>query len=255
MDLLVAVLLVNLLGGVVFASVANVRAAANRAQSSNNLKQITLATIDCADAHQGKVVPGRGNFFPTAMLTPNVGYGPCLFHILPYIEQDVLYKSSLVMVGTTPVYASWQGAENAIKVYLGPGDPTLEGASNHTSYLANGLALPRTSVRYPAFFADGTSNTIFYAEAYARAVGPQAEKVERRWWDDPTWTPSLTGAMFQVAPAPEAASARLPQGLSPTGLQVALGDGSVRIVNPACSSQTFFAACTPNAGDILGNDW
>jgi prepilin-type N-terminal cleavage/methylation domain-containing protein/prepilin-type processing-associated H-X9-DG protein len=39
------------------------------------------------------------------------------------------------------------------------------------------------------------------------------------------------------------------------GINVAMGDGSVRFVNGAVSGTTWFAASTPNFGDLPGNDW
>jgi hypothetical protein len=39
------------------------------------------------------------------------------------------------------------------------------------------------------------------------------------------------------------------------GIQVGLGDGSVRMVSPGVSTATWWFALTPNAGDILGSDW
>ena len=255
LDLLVAMLLAGLLSGVAAASVARVRAAQDRTRSANNLKQIMLAAHDCANVYQGKLPPGRANFFPSMMLAPQTGYGPCLFHLLPFIEQDNLYKASLVTAGSTPIFASWKGAGTAIKVYLGPGDPTADLPSDHTSYLASGLALPRTGARLPASFPDGLSNTIVFAEGYGRAIGSHSEVVERRWWDDAIWTPSLTGVPYQVTPTAETASARLPQSLSPSGLQVAMGDGGTRLVKLGCSSKTFYEACTPSGGEIPGDDW
>jgi len=39
------------------------------------------------------------------------------------------------------------------------------------------------------------------------------------------------------------------------GINVAMGDGSVRFVNQGVSPTTFFYATTPNGGEVLGNDW
>jgi prepilin-type processing-associated H-X9-DG protein len=39
------------------------------------------------------------------------------------------------------------------------------------------------------------------------------------------------------------------------GINVGMGDGSVRLVTASVSGTTWFAACTPNYGDILGSDW
>ena len=78
---------------------------------------------------------------------------------------------------------------------------------------------------------------------------------ERRWWDDPTWEPVLADLPFQVAPAKDAAASTLPQGLTPEGINVAMGDASVRLVSGKVSATTFYAACTPAANDVLGADW
>ncbi len=39
------------------------------------------------------------------------------------------------------------------------------------------------------------------------------------------------------------------------GLLCAMGDGSVRLVSPSVSEQTFWAAVTPAGGEVLGADW
>ncbi len=46
-----------------------------------------------------------------------------------------------------------------------------------------------------------------------------------------------------------------PQGLSAGGIQVGLGDGSVRSISPGISFQTWSAAITPSGGELLGADW
>jgi prepilin-type N-terminal cleavage/methylation domain-containing protein len=45
------------------------------------------------------------------------------------------------------------------------------------------------------------------------------------------------------------------QALTSAGVLVAMGDGSTRLVNTGVSWNTWYAALTPNSGDILGNDW
>ncbi len=39
------------------------------------------------------------------------------------------------------------------------------------------------------------------------------------------------------------------------GINVGMGDGSVRFVAQGISGTTWLAACTPNYGDLLGADW
>jgi prepilin-type N-terminal cleavage/methylation domain-containing protein len=45
------------------------------------------------------------------------------------------------------------------------------------------------------------------------------------------------------------------QALTSAGVLVAMGDGSTRLVSTGVSLRTWQAAGSPNAGDILGNDW
>jgi hypothetical protein len=60
---------------------------------------------------------------------------------------------------------------------------------------------------------------------------------------------------FQTVPPLEKCDPELPQALVPAGIQVAMGDGSVRLVSPDVSAQTWWYACTPADGEILGPDW
>lgn len=265
-DLAAALLVLLVAGGLLLADNQRVRDAANRAQSSNNLKQMTIGLHSCNDTY-GKMPSAVASFFPIHNPNPNVVfggmYGPCQFVLLPFIEQDLLFKSTFLAADGLPIHAAWKAAGKTVKTYVAPGDPTA-GAdpTDHTSYLANGLALPVGHARIPASFTDGTSNTIVFAEAYAHAGGTLSEGgqtqtwlVDRRWWDDPFWTPSLTSVPFQLAPATDGAYATLPQGFSPKGINVSMADGSVHFVSAGCSARTFYSACTPNGGDILGNDW
>jgi type II secretory pathway pseudopilin PulG len=260
-QLLVIMALLAFALGVLLASVARVRSAAERAVSQNNLKQIILATIKTADDQNGKMPPGSENVFPGVGFVEGNGYGPCLFHILPNLEQGNLYKSSFTKVGEVNMYVSWT-LDAAVKTYTLPGDPSGEPARDRTNYAANGLAIPPMGAKYPTFYTDGTSQTIFYAECYSQVTDsiPGGGKgstwnVTRRWWDNPVWTPVPGPLMFQPTPRGDTARANLPQGFLPNGIQVGLGDGSVRFVADTITTTTFYAACTPNTGDVLGADW
>src|SRR5262245_11739247 len=107
-ELLVLLALLVLFLGFFLAAVGGVRRAAGRTQSKANLHNIALAVIDCSDAHQGRMPGGPPNWYPNRQgPAPFNGYGSCLFHALPYLEQEPLYKSSLKEVGKVQVYASW----------------------------------------------------------------------------------------------------------------------------------------------------
>ena len=261
-QMLVLLALLLLLIGFLLGAVQRARQAAEGAASQNNLKQITLATIKTADDNEGLMPPGPEGFYPGPGITNGNAYGPCLFTILPNMELGFLLKGAAIKIKDDAVYTNHFAAGNAVKPYGLKSDPTLDPTSDGTSYLANELAIPAMKARYPAFYTDGTAQTIFYAEGYSRAIdtvpaggNPQSWKVERRWWDNPTWRPLMGSVMFQVVPPKEAASARLPQGFLPAGIMVSLGDGSVRLVSERISATTFYAACTPNGNEVLGNDW
>src|SRR5262249_52424784 len=148
-ELLVLLAVLLPLLGLLMAATGRVREAAARAQSQNNLRRIAAAVHDYGDQHFGRLPPGPATWFPKKGRVANNGYGPCLFHMLPYLEQDPLYKSTRQNIGDTPVYAAWNAAGKSVKLFMAPGDPTLEQGSDRTSYLVNELALPDTGALYP----------------------------------------------------------------------------------------------------------
>jgi hypothetical protein len=66
--------------------------------------------------------------------------------------------------------------------------------------------------------------------------------------------PTQTGGTDPCKPL-DAGSGAYAQGYSTAGIQVALGDGSVRMVSPSISAKTWGQACHPSDGNILGTDW
>jgi prepilin-type N-terminal cleavage/methylation domain-containing protein len=184
-ELLVVIAIIAILIGLLVPAVQRVREAANRAQCQNNLKQIGLAAQNYHDTN-GHFPPGIGYSPPTGG-----AFGNYFFHLLPYVEQDNLYRSSLGTVsfpppvGPTTVY--YPGNNNVysqpVKVFLCPSDPSVgpdgvvmvNGVSfGALCYAHNALVAGQNNPPSPqgktriAEITDGLSNTILHAEKYAR---------------------------------------------------------------------------------------
>src|SRR5215813_12556787 len=104
-ELLVVIAIIAVLIGLLVPAVQMVRESANRIQCVNNLKQLGLAAHNYHDTH--KHLPPAIGYYPTAR---NGVFGSYFFHLLPYVEQDNLFRSALGSVpfpppdGPTTVY-------------------------------------------------------------------------------------------------------------------------------------------------------
>jgi type II secretory pathway pseudopilin PulG len=130
-------------------------------------------------------------------------------------------------------------------------------------------------IQFPSGFTDGTTNTVIFAEKLAR--GPM-----RSTWSGSTaasaaadggtlWAIGETGTganidwmpMFgyfnieppQNKPAANVADHSRPHALTSGGCLVGLADGSVRPVSSTINRLTWYGACVPNDGAVLGQDW
>jgi prepilin-type N-terminal cleavage/methylation domain-containing protein len=312
-ELLVVIAIIAILIGLLVPAVQKVREAAARIQSQNNLKQIVLASHNCADSNQGKLPPCQGAFPNDTnntdwnLQSQPSRFGTAQYFLLPYIEQDNEFKNN--------IHHSWN-ANTVVKTYIAPADPSMP-ASNRTwgnrpatSYAANWHVYRGGwdedwqvggVTRFPAGIQDGTSNTIFFAERYAVCGNPAGSTgsvyVEIIYAEDgqnagprgecwalntrfcPAFWALLPGAgssdgnsmtaqhqnvpnypwawmpVPQIAPTKNLCDPRRVQALSTGGIQVGMGDGSVRSVSPGISQPTWGRAVDPKDGLTLGNDW
>ena len=131
--------------------------------------------------------------------------------------------------------------------------------------------------KMPASIPDGVSNTIFFGEAYGScglsAGNPAAATSSASLWADSTaqWRPIMchnTGPNKTVAPGyapcnmfqvrPDMFTTCDPsrgQSAHVGGMNVAMGDGSVRFVSSTVSIANWTAACDPRDGNVPSGDF
>src|SRR5262249_26069060 len=63
------------------------------------------------------------------------------------------------------------------------------------------------------------------------------------------------GSLFQLRPPPGDCDPTRASTAHPGGMQVGMADGSVGPVSPPAWGPTWWAACPPASGDLLGPDW
>jgi prepilin-type N-terminal cleavage/methylation domain-containing protein/prepilin-type processing-associated H-X9-DG protein len=280
-ELLVVIAIIAILIGLLVPAVQKVREAAARIQCGNNLKQITLASINCTDTNHELLPPSIG-LYPNLTWpnggTPYNSNGGVLFHILPYVEQEPLFKSALMNPswdgrnGNNPTYDQWPLNWNPsarVQIYVCPSDPTnAPNMGPYAGYGANGMVFregywANDCVKYPAGIPDGTSNTIFYTDKLSRCTYGTYNYNYWPDWGPIIYSPNLgeitsgPGTIFQVRPLgiPGNCDGARSSSYHSGGLNVSMGDGSVHWVGQAVGWLTWSAALSPANNDLLGPDW
>jgi prepilin-type N-terminal cleavage/methylation domain-containing protein len=192
-ELLVVIAIIAILIGLLLPAVQKVREAAARMQCTNNMKQICLATMGCVDTNKGKIPPYLG-LYPNILGAAGNSDGGNLLPVLPFLEQDALYKASTSVSdtnnvsGTTNLQTYYMNGGDAalggipnilhttvVKAFVCPSDATQDDQTSLGSYGSNGQIFRRgygamgdKLKSFPKHLPDGASNTIMFAEKLAR---------------------------------------------------------------------------------------
>jgi prepilin-type N-terminal cleavage/methylation domain-containing protein len=208
-ELLVVIAIIAILIGLLLPAVQKVREAAARSQCQNNLKQIALAVHNYAGTYDSRL-PSAYSAPVTAQANPQSFF----FTILPFIEQDGMYKAGMgANALTTPVGTpglTWTGVvplnsstgtltydylarAGHVKTYVCPADATNSPGQSLTVNLAgiNGWVGGSYAANYQLFgnptnngynstfsignIPDGTSNTICVIDKIANYPSAAAQ--------------------------------------------------------------------------------
>ena len=170
-ELLVVIAIIAILIALLVPAVQKVREAAARTQCTNNLKQMSLAAQNCQSTF--KYMSQFG--WPWPKNSTRIKNCSTFWALLPYIEQDNLYKS-LPTTATSTAHFNQSSLPAPVPTFICPADYSgikPNGTTGQTnplfnvgSYIVNGQVF---FGRYPSIprMTDGTSNTVFFVEHMA----------------------------------------------------------------------------------------
>jgi competence protein ComGC len=289
-EILVVITIITLMIGLLIPAVQNVRSAANRLQEANKIRQYGIAVHSFCGAHDGRV-PNSMSKPPTQGETIIMALMPYLElgNFRDSNEGINFWQPAQVRSLLDPSLNGTGGSPTG-RIYKFPNSQEQSGDS---SYVFNRMIFtPEATLN--SIITDGLSNTILITHHYARCnntmytwranntsyvVGIPGSSLTR---PVPAWSvetihghtttfadDDMGDAMpvgvsrrgllpvktFQVMPTVIDCDFRLQQAFFPQGLMVVLADGSVRTIRPTITMETYWAAVTPNGGEVLGIDW
>ena len=260
LELLVVIAIIAILIGLLIPAVQKIRESANRLSCSNNLRQLALGIHQYHDAN-GYFPPG-GNQLAGESMAPdnNRAMWGWSYHLLPFIEQDNLYREADFRVPYSTAVATMHcQSRRPVQTYGGLAKSDYAGCAGTSPIGANGI-ISRGEIGGPnmvrmADVVDGLSRTVMLGEKrlnnaeFGNSLDDNEPFVNSGWNED--------YESYRTANAQPEADFHLPGELAsqtmfgsahPSGFNVAMGDGSVRHLRFSVDLLTFRHACIRNDG-------
>jgi hypothetical protein len=274
-ELVVVVLIVFIFLGLVLVVLKKGPIEDGSAETKNKLKHLALG---CRNVdHFFKRLPPAFDQYGQMKFAASVHV-----HLLPHIEGDNLYKMLLEHKedGELPnnaefspfiSYRDYTQAKdgNGVQNYAA-NLRVFSDKGMKTRFDVNMPALAGIEpgkARIPGSFPDGLSNTIFFTtklgncqDGGSRYVAAPDSKFAAFFGQNAATAIAHSSdprSTFQLMPLPKECviAPLMAQSMFVDGIPVALGDGSVRYINPNISPRTWNLVAQPNDGVQLGDDW
>jgi len=271
-ELLVVIAIIAILIGLLLPAIQKVRAAAARAQSQNNLKQLGLGANNAAGSYNGLMPPGYGPY-------PAAGPFSAGFytHVLPYIEQQNIYSAIVV---NNAIVAGTAASTATSKTFVAPADVSngqpSPGNKGLTSYMVNAglnvagqvlfgnvgttLGVSNMPNLNNTFTFKGTSNTVGWYEFPAGGAAFPAFSCGLWITNPPVTSPTWNAVAIALAPQPQSTllkqtSAGNACAFSTGSAMVGLCDGSVKSCSTTMQAATWQWGCNPGTTMAPPSDW
>ncbi|MDW8221772.1 MAG: DUF1559 domain-containing protein [Gemmatales bacterium] len=266
-ELLVVIAILGLLMALLLPAIQRVREASNLMRCQSNLRQIGVALHNYHNDFQ---------IFPTGSADEtnltnggtNRDYWSWLFHILPYVEAEHIYRSTNdAQINTTPIPLYYCPSRRRPALYNNTAKTDYAGNAgasdaSSTSDLPswrgdNGIFIEarRTFRVSIAMIHDGTSNTIMAGDKqtnprYLGQSGGDNEPYNNPGWDEDVVRTGKNPPQHDShhpAEPPTFWSKRFGS-MHPAGVNVVLGDGSIRNIRYTVPQDLFWRLCVRDDG-------